>query len=159
VEEIMQDSFAPGTDLSGFMNPAPGGNNFYKPLDYVKWPTPSNPLTMPAAPTPSSGLSASVPELPGMGTAPAGGLGGMQLAAMLSMLGKAFAPKYNAWGHQIGNSWQGGLAEGVQGMSQAQIMAQALAAPSSGAGGQVNPQMLLMLMNNPSLMSVFGGGK
>lgn len=115
------------------------------------------------APTQSPGFGASTPELPGLaGMATTGatpGMSGYTWASILGMLSKALAPVQYKWGKPM-NSPIANLGEGIQQMSQAQLMAKALAAPqdSNGSGGSISPQMLMMLMGNNPMMARPSGG-
>ena len=95
-------------------------------------------------------------ETPGLPAAPGGlasssdaggGLGfwggsGQGLASTLAMLSKAFAPNnYNKWGARVPTP-QEKIAETMQQLSQAQLMAQALA---DGKTGGFNPAVMAML--------------
>jgi hypothetical protein len=100
-----------------------------------------------------------LPVAPTAGAAPTAGMGAMNWAAILGQLSKAFAPqRYNRWGAKI-PSWQEQLGGSVSQMSQAQLMAKALAAGPAGSGGTMSPQMMMLMMNNPAMLQLMGGGK
>jgi hypothetical protein len=111
--------------------------------------------------TPEGGSIAGDPTAVAAG-AGGSGLNWMSLISMLGGLGKATAPaRYNRWGGKI-PTWQENVGGLTQQLSQAQIMAKALGAPSSGVTGtsQMNPmQMMLMMqmMNKPLTMGTMGG--